>query len=452
MSTQGFSAGSPGSVVISGGWVLTMDPARPTVEEATVVVADGAVAMIIAADQPLPPEYADSPVIDATGQVVVPGFINAHMHSGLLRGTAEQRPLEDWITMFVDPAHRELTAEDAYYGALVCYAESLLAGTTTVLDLGRFGEQARAAAIACGIRLNFAPYAGSDGKHLETVTSTRSLLELDAREPHPRFRAWVGLEHLSYADLPTTDALLALKDEFGAHFHTHACESVGELAESEVAYGHSTIEELHKRGFLTPEAVVAHVTHLSDRDRQLLAETGASVAHCPTSNLKLASGVANIPALEAAGVNVTLGSDGEKENNSLSMFGEMKLACLLRCAFTGTPEETSPLAALAMVTTNGARALGYPDLGMLAPGFKADLVCLDISGPGTTPLFTDGPFRNVVEHIVFSGGRSNVRTVVVDGEVVVRDGTLVNVDIAELQRQATEHSRGLLERSRGALL
>ncbi|GAA1705560.1 amidohydrolase [Microbacterium sediminicola] len=439
------------TIVIHGGTVLTMDPRRPVAESANVVIRSGRIAAI----DPRSPEElsaaADGPceVIDAHGHAVLPGLVNAHMHSGLLRGTTEGHSLEDWIRLFIDPAHRELTPADARAAARACYAESLLAGTTSVVDLGRFGAESRDAAIETGIRLNFAPYAGSDGEGLETVSSSRAFLEAAAADPHPRIHPWVGLEHVSYADRATTDALLDLMYEFDVRFHTHTSESAEEVRSSLSRYGRTPVEELTHRGLLHERTLLAHAVHLTDSDRAAIAAAGAAVTHCPTSNLKLGSGVADVPRLHDAGITVALGSDGEKENNSLNMLAEMKLSALLRAGITGTPESTDALRTLRMGTSDGAKALGYSDIGTLTAGYRADIVCIDLHSPGMTPLFTSGPYMNVVEHIVYSASRRDVRTVLVNGEVMVRDGRLTRADIAEIQAEGTERAHHLLQRSRG---
>jgi 5-methylthioadenosine/S-adenosylhomocysteine deaminase len=436
-------------LVLRNGLLVTMDPDRPQVEVGSVLIEEDRLVLVGPVDE-VDAAVADRPdarVLDASNHAVLPGLVNAHMHSGLLRGTAEDLAIDEWIRVYVDPAHRVLQPEDARVAASVCYAESLLAGTTSVADLGRFGIEAARAAVDVGIRLHFAPYAGEDRYGLETVESTRTFLAHTAAHPHPRVHPWVGLEHLFYADEATTRQLWALAQEYGTGFHTHASESAGEVDRARAEFGHSPIVELDRRGLLGQRTLVAHCVALDDEDRALLATSGASVVHCPTSNLKLGCGVADVPALRRAGVRVLLGSDGEKENNSLEMFGELKLASLLRKGITAHPEDASAHEMLRTATYDAARALGLADLGALVAGHRADVICVDLSTPATTPLFTSGRFTNVCEHVVFAAGRGDVRHVVVDGEHVVQDGELVTTDVVKLHHLANEHSRALLQRA-----
>src|SRR5690606_8995357 len=202
-----------------------------------------------------------------------------------------------------------------------------------------------------------------------------------------RVRAWVGLEHLLYCTPACFDDAVALADEFDTGIHTHSSESVWEVQESLSRWGRRPIEVFHQRGILGPRTVVAHCVWLDDREIGLLARTGTAVAHCPCSNMKLASGPARIGHMRAAGVTVGLGSDGEKENNTLDLLEEMKFASLLQKVSTLDPTVGDPWDVLSMATIDGARALGLGDVtGSLAPGKRADLVTVDLRGLHTTPL------------------------------------------------------------------
>src|SRR5690606_3575900 len=210
-----------------------------------------------------------------------------------------------------------------------------------------------------------------------------------------RVRAWVGLEHLLYCTPTCFDDAVALADEFGTGIHTHSSESVWEVQESLSRWGRRPIEVFHQRGILGPRTVVAHCVWLDDQEIELLAATGTSVAHCPCSNMKLASGPARIGAMRTAGVTIGLGSDGEKENNDLDLFGEMKAAALLEKVSSLDPTTGDPWDVLRMATLDGAAVLGLDDLtGSLTPGKRADVIVVSFGGLHTTPVL-HGALYNV---------------------------------------------------------
>ena len=284
-------------------------------------------------------------VIDLHGHAVLPGLHNCHLHSGLLRGTAESMSLWDWLKAYVDPAHKALTPEIAAVASRQCYAESLLAGTTSLMDMWRFMQGSAHAAEDIGIRATLVPYvADAPGyDYFETIESNRRLLESHRSAAGGRVRTWVGLEHLFYCTPAAFRAATELAAEFDTGIHTHSSETTWEVQESLARTGCRPIEEMFRRGVLGPRTVIAHCVWLDDREIALLAQTGTAVAHCPCSNMKLASGPARVGALRAAGVTVGLGSDGEKENNNLDLLEEMKFASLLQKVSTLDPTHGRPV-------------------------------------------------------------------------------------------------------------
>jgi len=313
---------------------------------------------------------------------VLPGLHNCHLHSGLLRGTAESMSLWDWLQTYVDPAHKALTPEIARAASLHCYAESLLAGTVSVLDMWRFMEGSAEAADQLGIRATLVPYV-ADGRFdwFETLATNRRLLETHHTASDGRVRAWVGLEHLMYCSPECFSGAVALMDEFDTGLHTHSSESIWEVEESLRRWGRRPIEVFYQRGVLGERTVVAHCVWLSDAEIELLARTNTAVAHCPTSNMKLSSGPARIGDLRRAGVRVGLGSDGEKENNNLDLVEEMKFASLLQKVTTLDPTTGDPWDILAIATLDGARATGLGAVsGSLEPGKRADVITVDLRG------------------------------------------------------------------------
>ena len=430
-----------GIVVPMSGGEVAFDPGSVLIEEARIV----AVGPVDAVDAD--PRAAGAEVVDLTGRAVLPGLHNTHLHSGLLRGTAESMSLWDWLEAYVDPAHRALTPEIAALASLHCYAESVLAGTTSVMDMWRFMEGSAAAAETVGIRATLVPYV-ADGEfdYFETIESNRRLLESHRTAADGRVRTWVGLEHLFYCSEQCFRDALALAEEFDTGIHTHSSESIWEVQESLKRFGRRPLEVFHQRGILTERTVVAHCVWLDDREIQLLAQTGTAVAHCPCSNMKLASGPARIGAMHAAGVVVGLGSDGEKENNNLDLVEEMKFASLLQKVSTLDPTTGDPWEILAMATIDGARALGLGDVtGSLEVGKRADVVTVALDGLHTTPVLHGTDF-NVAAHLVFSSSGRDVRDVWIDGRRVVAHGQPTTFDVASVREQAQAAAEELFAR------
>ncbi|MDQ2724118.1 MAG: amidohydrolase [Actinomycetota bacterium] len=394
------------------------------------------------------PRRVGADVVEASGCAVLPGLHNCHLHSGLLRGTAESLSLWAWLHTFVDPAHRALTPEIAAAASQQCYAESVLAGTTSVMDMWRFMEGSAAAATTIGLRATLVPYvadvAGYDD--FETIATNRELLETWRSGAGGRVRGWVGLEHLLYCTEACFIAAAELAVEFDTGLHTHSSETVWEVEESMRRWGRRPIEVMADRGILGPRTVIAHCVWLSDAEIRILAETGTAVAHCPCSNMKLSSGAARIGALRAAGVTVGLGSDGEKENNNLDLLEEMKFASLLQKVSTLDPTTGDPWDVLAMATIDGARALGLADItGSLEVGKEADVVIVDLGGLHTTPVL-HGSDSNVAAHLVFSAGGRDVRDVWVAGHPVVSGRVPTTFDIATVHADAQAAAEELFER------
>ena len=387
-------------------------------------------------------------VIDATGHAVIPGLHNCHLHSGLLRGTAESKSLWDWLASYVDPAHRALTPEIAQAASGLAYAEGLRSGTTSVLDMWRFMEGSARAAEELGIRATLAPYVADEVgyDYFESLESNRKLLETHRSVADGRVRAWVGLEHLFYCTPLAFRRAVELAEEFDTGIHTHSSETIWEVQESLRRFGRRPIEEFFNRGILGPRTVVAHCVWLDDREIRLLAETSTSASHCPCSNMKLSSGPARVADMRAAGIDVGLGSDGEKENNNLDLIEEMKFASLLQKVTTLDPTSGDPWDILQMATLEGARVLGLDDItGSLEPGKRADIVTVDLRSLHMTPVMRGHDF-NVAAHLVFSATGCDVDHVWVDGRLLVERGRVLPVDVDVVRQRAQAAAEELFAR------
>ena len=442
-------ARNPLTTLVTGGIVLPMTGPGSVFDPGAVLIhGELIVAVGPAAQLAADPRARGAEVVDGAGTVALPGLHNCHMHSGLLRGTAESMSLWDWLGSYVDPAHRALTPEIAAAASRLCYAESVLAGTTSVMDMWRYMEGSAEAAETIGLRATLVPYVADEPgyDYFESIESNRRLLEEVGCRVGARIRAWVGLEHLMYCTDKCFGQARELAEEFGCGVHTHSSETVWEVQKSLERWGRRPLEVMWDRGILGPNTVVAHCVWLDDREIRLLAETGTSVAHCPCSNMKLASGPARVGAMRAAGVTVGLGSDGEKENNNLDLLEEMKFASLLQKVTTLDPAAGDPWSILAMATSEGAKTLGLEGItGILAPGKRADLVVVDLSGLHTTPVLHGRDF-NAAAHLVFSASGRDVRHVWVDGERLVKDGRPTTFDPTQVRAEAQAAAEELFAR------
>lgn len=434
-------------VLIRNGIVLPVTGHRTAHDPGSVLI-DGERIEAVGGVEELDARAGDAEVVDATGHAVIPGLQNCHLHSGLLRGTAESLALFEWLHEYVDPAHKALTPEIAETASLQCYTESVRFGTTSVMDMWRYMEGSARAAEQVGIRATLVPYvADEEGfDFFESIESNRRLLESHREAADGRVRTWVGLEHLFYCTPDAFRAAADLASEFDTGIHTHSSETVWEVQESLRRFGRRPIEEFFNRGILGPRTVVAHCVWLDDREIKLLADTGTGVAHCPCSNMKLASGPARIGDLRAAGIAVGIGSDGEKENNNLDLLEEMKFASLLQKVSTLDPTVGDAWDVLEMATIDGARALGLDGVtGSLEAGKRADVVTVDLRGLHTTPVLHGVDF-NVAAHLVFSASGHDVRDVWVDGRRLVAGGEVLTVDVEVVRDRAQAAAEELFER------
>ena len=440
-----------GRTLIRGGIVLPMEGTKAVLDPGSVLIEGDRIAAVGPVDAvDADPRAAAATVVDVADHVVIPGLHNGHLHSGLLRGTAESMSLWDWLEAYVDPAHRVLTPEIAEAASYLAYTEGLKAGSVSVVDMWRFMEGSARAAGEIGIRATLVPYVadlpGYD--YFETIESNVALLETHRTASDGRVRTWLGLEHLFYCSPDAFRTAAALAEAYDTGIHTHSSESIWEVQESLRQFGRRPIEELYNRGILGDRTLIAHCVWLDDREIELLAQTGTSIAHCPCSNMKLSSGPARIGDFRRAGIHVGLGSDGEKENNNLDLIEEMKFASLLQKVSTLDPTVGDPWDILDMATLDGARAQGLGELtGSLEVGKRADIVTVDLRKLHHTPVL-HGPDLNVAAHLVFAASGSDVDHVWVDGRLLVDGGEVRSVDELTVRLRAQAAAEELFERRR----
>ncbi|MCR5856211.1 amidohydrolase [Mesorhizobium sp. J428] len=438
-----------GALILAGEALLTMDAANTTLADGAVLIEDGHIAAVgtLAELSAASPEVAVKKVANA---VLMPGLVNAHAHSGFLRGTAEHLPVWDWLTLHINPMHRMLQPHEAEAASWLCYAESVLGGTTTVVDMWRFMDGSARAAEAVGNRLVAVPYVGEhpDYDYFDTLDMNEALIEAWHRKADGRVNVWVGLEHLFYADEAGQRRAIELAKKHGTGFHTHCSEAEIELAEFHKRYGKRPMFALEELGFFeTPRAMIAHGVWLDSSEIDLIAKYPVSVAHNPVSNMKLASGIARVGEMLAAGVPVGIGTDGEKENNNFDMFEEMKVASLVGKLKDLDAAAMDSWDVLRMATITGAKAIGLDhEIGSIEPGKRADIIAVRADTPRMTPFFADGPYFNLQHNLVHAVRGGDVTLTMVDGKILVEDGQLKTADLKDIIAEIHRVAPGLFAR------
>ena len=381
--------------IFRGGTILTIDPGH-RVLAGDLAIVDGVIAQVGGTYTPQSHDYT---VVDCTDCVVMPGFVQAHVHTcqTLARGRGDDLELLDWLRQVVWPYEARLDAPAATAcGDLAC-AELLLGGTTAILDMAtvHHTEQFFAAAERSGIRATIGK-AMMDADDPQIPAGLRETTQASLDASAALIERWHGAAEgrLRYAYAPRfalscTDELLrevgVQAKARGVGIHTHASENHGEIALVQARFGKPNIEVLDGFGLLGPSTCIAHAIHISPEERALLAARGAHVCTCPSSNLKLASGIAQVPELIAAGVSVALGADGAPCNNNLDAFVELRLLALLHKPRSGPRTLPAP-EAVRIATLGGAAALGLADqIGSLEVGKRGDVIAIDVTALHTVP-------------------------------------------------------------------
>ena len=421
--------------IIEARWIVPIDPAGVFEHHALVVDRGRIVAMPTIAEARQRYSPARRVVLDR--HAAIPGLVNLHTHAAmtLMRGLADDRALMTWLKEHIWPVEmREASPAFVHDGTLLACAEMLRGGVTSFNDMYFFPGAAAQAAIAAGMRaalglivVDFpSPYAADARDYLTKGIEVRDQL---------RDQPLVSFCFAPHAPYSVGDRALAqvatYANELDVPIHIHLHETLDEIEHSTGTYGRRPLERLADLGLVGPNLLGVHAVHLTTTEIELLASQGCHVAHCPSSNLKLASGMAPIAALVAAGVNVGIGTDGAASNNRLDMFTEMRQAALLAKAVAGDPTVLPAHRALEMATLNGARALGLEtEIGSLTPGKAADIVAVDFGKPELAPCY------DPISHLVYTVGRQDVSHVWVAGNMLVADGMLANSELRDVQSRA----------------
>jgi 5-methylthioadenosine/S-adenosylhomocysteine deaminase len=425
-------------IVINGGIVMTINDADDVHFGGHVVLDGDRITAVGAGDYRGGPGK-DAEVIDATGMIVMPGLVDLHYHTAIGKGFCDHLPLLESLEEFWYPSIRALDPETAHWAARSSYAESIKNGVTTVNDMYRqLGGLGRAAE-EIGIRAVLSNDVALPEHNLDTLQDNKDAYDAVHGLGDGRIEVYVGIEWLPLASPELLRDTRALADELGTGIHIHLNESLGEVENSKQRFGRRPTEVACDAGLLGPDCVAAHCVWLTDHEIGLMRETGTHISHNPSSNAKLGNGVARLPEMLAAGINVGLGHDAAESSNTCDLFDVMKFASLIHRAYRVDASLLQAPEVVRMATRNGAAALGH-DTGQLVPGKKADVILVDTRNPMFTPL-RPGDKAHLYSHLVFAADGTAVDTTIVDGRILMRGRELVTVDEEAVLDQANQALR-----------
>ena len=424
--------------LIHARWVLPIEPRGAVLDNHAVALRDGRiVAVLPSADADA--RFTAERTLRRDQHVLMPGLVNAHTHlaMSLLRGLADDLPLERWLSQTIWPAEARWVSHDFVRdGAELALAECIRGGITCINDMYFFPDATARAALDAGMRASLGlvvldfptAWAATPDEYLAKGLAVRDAHVNDAK------LSFMFAPHAPYSVSDASfERIRVLAAELEMRIHCHLHETAGEVAAAVAKDGRRPLARLDALGVLGPDLLAVHMTQLTDAEVALCAERSVSVAHCPESNLKLASGNCPVAVLQAAGVGVALGTDGAASNNHLDMFGEMRSAALLAKSVAGDPTVLPAHSALRMATLDGARALGLGDaIGSLTPGKWADLIAVDLGGIEQQPVY------DVASTLVYATGRERVTDSWVAGQPLLRDRALLTLDEAALIARAGE--------------
>ena len=432
-------------LIVYARWIVPVEPRGQVLEHHAVVIDAGQIKAIVPRAEANDGYTADQQ-IERSGHVLMPGLINAHTHAAmtLFRGMADDMPLQEWLERHIWPAEARWAGIDFVRdGSELAIVEMIRSGTTCFQDMYFFPDVVAQAAVERKMRA----MVGMIFIDQPTVWA-RDSEEYFAKglAVHDQYlnNALVQTNFAPHAPYTVGDdafeRMRVLADELDVQIHIHLHETKTEVEASIDTCGKRPIERMDDLGLLSTSLNAVHMTQLTDREIQLLAERGVSVVHCPQSNLKLASGFCPVARLLAAGVNVALGTDGAGSNNDLDMFSEMRTAALLAKGVAEDAAVVSAEDALAMATINGARALGLAHrIGSLEVGKSADMIAVDLSDPASQPVY------HPISQLVYSVSRDQVSDVWVAGESLYAEGHLSRDNQAEILERAVAWQQRLAE-------
>jgi 5-methylthioadenosine/S-adenosylhomocysteine deaminase len=426
------------ALVVANGIVVTMDGGRRVLSPGSVAI-DGT--DIVGVDTPaaIARQFSARQTIDAAGQIVMPGLINTHTHAPmvLFRGLADDLALMDWLQKYIFPAEaKTVSPEFVRAGTDLAALEMIESGTTTYVDMYYFEEEIARRTAAAGLRgvlgQTIIQFPVPDAKTpADGLKRTEAFLKEFAT--HPLIVPAIAPHAMYTLDTDTLKAVRVMADRYKAPVIIHLAETQDEVKTAQEKYQKTPTQYLDSIGFFGPRTLAAHGVWLTPDDIAVLARRGVGVSHNPESNMKLASGTAKVPEMQAAGIAVGLGTDGAASNNDLDMFEAMRQAAFLHKLQTGDPRAIPAATALAMATIDGARALGMDNqIGSLEPGKRADVILVKMDGARQTPMY------DPLSHLVYVARGGDVDTTIVNGKVLMRGRRVLTLDSVAVIRQANQ--------------
>ena len=432
-------------LVIEAAWIIPVEPHGTVLEKHSVAIADGTIVALLPRDD-MAARYTAGQTQRFDSHVLIPGLINFHSHAAmtLMRGLADDLKLMDWLSNHIWPAEaKHATTQFVYDGTLLACAEMLRGGITCFNDMYFFPEMTARAALDAGMRaalgiivIEFPTAYASDAQdYLSKGLAMRDELK------HESLLSFCMAPHAPYTVSDKSfEQILTLSEQLQIPINIHLHETQDEIRESMARFGVRPLARLEKLGLLGPNFIGVHAVHLEAAEIALLARLGCSVAHCPSSNLKLASGIAAVDKMLSAGINVGLGTDGAASNNRLDIFCEMRLAALLAKASSQNAETLPAHTALRMATLSAAQALGLEHkIGSIEPGKSADLCAVNLDSIELSPCY------DPASHLIYAAGREHVSDVWVAGKQLVGSGRILHMDEYGIKRKAAEWKARIAE-------
>lgn len=425
--------------LFEGCTVVTMDSKRRIIENAAVAVKGNQIFWVGRSSE-IPLGWDVKQRINLTGKVMIPGLINTHGHwaMSLFRGYMDDDPLETWLLKAWKVEGAVVSPENVQAGSQLALAEMIRGGTTCAADMYWQYRTTTEEAIKAGFRIvngpSFTEIAGYKG--MKSTEYPEALEYLDRYSTQPLVRLCIQMHSTYTTTMDMMENARQILNDRGLLFITHASESKSEMQMVSQKYGKTPIEVLDDVGLLGPHSLLAHCVHLSTPEIGRLAETGSAVAHCPSSNLKLASGIARVADMVKAGVTVSIGTDGPASNNDLDMFHEAQLAAMVQKGITGDPTVLPAEEVFTMMTLGGARAIGMGDqLGAVEAGRLADLAVLDFNAAHLIPCY------DLYSHLIYAASPADVCDVMINGRIVMRNRELLTFDEGDIKQRV----RGVAE-------
>lgn len=423
-------------LIISSPWIVPVVPRGTVLENHSIAIKDKRI-VGIDSSAAIAEQYQAQEIVALDNHVLMPGLVNAHGHSAmaLFRGIADDIPLKQWLEDRIWPLESKyVSREFVHEGALLAMAEMISGGTTCFADMYFFPDEVARAAAEAQMRVQLASpimdfptsWAQDPDEYIRKATQ----LHDDYRNSELIYSAFGPHAPYSVSDEPL-QKIAVLAEELDVPIHIHMHETAQEVQDAIAADGRRPLQRMADLGLISPRLVSVHATQLTTEEMIAMADLGASVVHCPSSNLKLASGFCEVAKLIDNGVNVALGTDGAASNNDLDMFGEMQLAAMVAKAVAENPSAVPAETALEMATINSAQAMGLDHLlGSIEIGKQADITAVSMDSLSTTPV------NNPLSHLVYATGASHVSHVWCGGKALLSAGELVTLDLAFIKEKA----------------